>query len=45
LSYFLWGTLPDDELISIAVQEASGSIVLEKQVRRMLKDPRSEQLR
>jgi len=45
LSYFLWGTMPDDELISVAGQgKLRDPIVLEKQVRRMLKDPRSEQL-
>jgi len=45
LSFFLWGTVPDRELIAVAM---SGSLatpaVLEKQVRRMLADPRSEAL-
>ncbi len=45
LSYFLWGTQPDDELISLASRNRlSGSGVLEQQVRRMLADPRSESL-
>lgn len=40
LSYFLWSTLPDDELLDLASQ---GMLKpqLEAQVRRMLKDPRS----
>jgi hypothetical protein len=42
LSYFLWGTPPDDELIRIATQSRlRDPIVLENQVRRMLSDPRS----
>ncbi len=45
LSYFLWGTVPDAELVKVA---AAGTLhtpaVLEKQVRRMLADPRAEAL-
>ena len=45
LSFFLWGTIPDDELLEYAVQgrltEPGG---LERQVERMLADPRSEAL-
>ena len=45
LSLFLWGRLPDDELIQIADQgRLSDGEVLEQQVRRMLEDPRSEAL-
>jgi hypothetical protein len=45
LSYFLWNTLPDDQLIQIASQgKLKDPIMLEKQVRRMLADPRSETL-
>src|SRR5262249_8105812 len=45
LSYFLWSTLPDDELVNIANQgRLRDPVVLEKQVRRMLNDPRSESL-
>jgi hypothetical protein len=41
LSYFLWSTLPDDELLKLA---ASGQLRqnLDAQVQRMLADPRSE---
>jgi mono/diheme cytochrome c family protein len=42
LSYFLWGSMPDKELLELA---AAGDIndpaVIAKQVRRMLADPRS----
>jgi len=42
LSYFIWGTLPDSELVNIAAQgRLRDPLVLEKQVRRMLADPRS----
>lgn len=45
LSYFLWSTMPDDELFRLArdgkLQQAD---VLEQQVRRMLKDERSQAL-
>ena len=45
LSFFLWGTLPDDELFEFANEgrlTAPGG--LERQVERMLADPRSEAL-
>ena len=43
LSFFLWSTVPDDELIDLAAQgKLKDSAVLEKQVRRMLADPKSE---
>ena len=45
LSFFLWSSIPDDELLDVA---ASGRLrqpaVLERQVRRMLADPRSQAL-
>ena len=45
LSFFLWSSLPDDELVNVA---ANGHLrdpgVLNQQVRRMLADPRSESL-
>ncbi len=45
LSFFLWSSIPDDELLEVA---AAGRLkdpkVLEQQVRRMLTDPRSESL-
>ena len=45
ISFFLWSSLPDDELLAVA--EAGGledPAVVEAQVRRMLADPRSEAL-
>jgi len=45
LSFFIWGTPPDDELIELAGRgELSDDAVFEAQVRRMLADPRSEAL-
>ena len=45
LSFFLWSSIPDDELLDIAVRgDLSNSAVLEQQVRRMLADPRSQNL-
>ncbi len=45
LSFFLWGTPPDDELIEVAGrQELSEPDEFERQVRRMLVDPRAEAL-
>jgi hypothetical protein len=45
LSYFLWSSLPDEELLDLAVQgELSKTDVLEKQVRRMLADERARSL-
>lgn len=42
LSYFLWDTLPDAQLFSLAQSGAlSDAAVLEEQVRRMLDDPRA----
>jgi hypothetical protein len=42
LSYFLWMTMPDNELFAVAAKgELSQPPVLRQQVRRMLKDPRS----
>jgi len=45
LSFFLWSSIPDDELIDLA---AAGKLrtpaVLEQQVKRMLKDPRADEL-
>ena len=45
LSFFLWSSIPDDELLTVA---ESGKLheppVLERQVRRMLADPRSASL-
>src|SRR5262249_11047524 len=45
LSFFLWSSIPDDELINLATQNRLRNPgVLEQQVRRMLADPRSESL-
>ncbi len=45
LSYFLWGGGPDDTLLEVASQGLLRTpAVLEKQVRRMLADPRAESL-
>jgi hypothetical protein len=45
LSFFLWSTSPDKELMNLANQKKlSDPAILEKQVRRMLADPRSEAL-
>jgi hypothetical protein len=45
LSFFLWSSIPDDELITVASRGGlSQPRVLEQQVRRMLADPRSEAL-
>jgi hypothetical protein len=45
LSYFLWSSAPDEQLIAIASQgNLKAPAVLERQVRRMLADPRSESL-
>ena len=44
LSYFLWSTMPDEELLGVAVNGAlSDKSVLAAQVERMIHDPRSQQ--
>lgn len=44
LSFFLWGTLPDDALREAAVRGELGEAELLTQARRMLDDPRAEAL-
>jgi cytochrome c5 len=45
LSFFLWSSVPDDELIDLAAQgKLKDPLVLEQQVRRMLADSRAEAL-
>jgi hypothetical protein len=45
LSFFLWSSIPDDELLDLASQnKLHEQGVLRRQVRRMLADPRSDQL-
>ncbi|PWT81110.1 MAG: hypothetical protein C5B57_11150 [Blastocatellia bacterium] len=42
LSFFLWNTIPDEELLQLAIdRKLSTPAVLDRQVRRMLADPRS----
>jgi hypothetical protein len=42
LSFFLWSTIPDDQLLDIATKgRLTDPATLEQQVRRMLKDPKS----
>ena len=44
LSYFLWGSMPDEELLQLAASERlDDAAVLEEQVLRLLSDPRSSQ--
>ena len=45
LSFFLWSSIPDEELLDLATRgKLKEPAVLERQVRRMLADPRSEAL-
>ena len=45
LSFFLWSSIPDEELLETAIRgELSDPEVLTAQVRRMLADPRSQSL-
>jgi mono/diheme cytochrome c family protein len=45
LSFFLWGSIPDDELLELAARnELHEPVVFEKQVRRLLADARSRNL-
>ena len=45
LSFFIWSSIPDDQLLDLAVEgQLTDPVVLEQQVRRMLRDPRSESL-
>jgi hypothetical protein len=43
LSFFLWSSLPDDELIDLAAQgKLKNASVLDQQVKRMMADPRAD---
>ncbi|AMV39406.1 DUF1592 domain-containing protein [Planctomyces sp. SH-PL62] len=43
LSYFLWSSMPDDELSKLALDgKLHDEAVLEEQVRRMIRDPKSQ---
>jgi hypothetical protein len=45
LSFFLWSSVPDDELLDLAIEgKLKDPVVLEQQVRRMLADSRSQSL-
>jgi hypothetical protein len=45
LSFFLWSSIPDDQLLNVAARgKLTEPAELERQVRRMLADPRSEAL-
>src|SRR5262249_8847878 len=45
LSFFLWSSVPDDQLINLAAQgKLRDPVVLEQQVKRMLVDPKSDAL-
>ena len=45
LSFFLWSSIPDDQLLTVAAQgKLKDPIVLDQQVRRMLADARADSL-
>jgi mono/diheme cytochrome c family protein len=45
LSFFLWSTIPDDQLLTVASEgKLKDPAVLEQQVRRMLADPKAQTL-
>jgi mono/diheme cytochrome c family protein len=45
LSFFIWSSIPDDELLDVAVRgQLKDPKILEQQVRRMLADPRATAL-
>ena len=45
LSFFLWSSIPDDELLNVAAQgKLKEPAVLDREVRRMLADPKAETL-
>ncbi len=45
LSFFLWNSIPDDELLDVAAKnKLSDPVTLDKQIQRMLADPRSKTL-
>jgi len=45
LSFFLWSSIPDDQLLDLATRkQLSDPVVLEREVRRMIADPRADGL-
>jgi hypothetical protein len=45
LSFFIWSSIPDDELLNVAAKgKLKDPAILEREVRRMLADPKAESL-
>ena len=45
MSFFIWSSIPDDQLLDLAAQnKLRDPAVLQAQVKRMLTDPRSSEL-
>jgi hypothetical protein len=44
LSFFLWSSIPDDQLLAVATGGLKDPAVIEQQVKRMLADPRAQAL-
>jgi hypothetical protein len=45
LSFFLWSSIPDDQLIDLAARgQLKNPVILEQQVKRMLADPKADAL-
>lgn len=45
LSFFLWSSIPDEELLSLAEKDQlKDPVIMEQQVKRMMADPRSQSL-
>src|SRR4030095_14447431 len=45
LAYFLWSTIPDQQLVNVATTgKLKDPVILEQQIKRMLADPKSESL-
>jgi mono/diheme cytochrome c family protein len=42
LSFFLWSSIPDDELLTVATQGKLKNAVLDQQIKRMLADPKAD---
>jgi mono/diheme cytochrome c family protein len=42
LSFFLWSSIPDDELLTVASQGKLKNTVLDQQIKRMLVDPKAD---
>jgi len=44
LSFFLWSSIPDDELLSVASQGKLKNAALDQQIKRMLRSPKAQAL-